>query len=106
MELEVRASETEVVDVAADRAAAASFLRDEGRYNEAAELFLVAKNILESALGARSAEVALMAHELGATLARSGRSEGALTYYEEALDIRRHVLSPHHPDVAATLHDL
>jgi hypothetical protein len=50
-------------------------------------------------------DIAAVAHDLAAVLAGRMEVDEAAGLYERSLAIRRRILGPDHPDVAATLHN-
>jgi tetratricopeptide (TPR) repeat protein len=51
-------------------------------------------------------EAALACQQRAQLAAVNGRLEEAATLYQQALALKREILGPSHPEVAATLHDL
>jgi len=87
---------------AVDQAAA---LAAECSYADAEQILRAAMARLGTS-GSESLEDASAAHQLAGILSATGRPSEAMTLYETALRIRRRLLEPGHPAVAATLHNL
>jgi tetratricopeptide (TPR) repeat protein len=96
--------------IVADMIALAGILEGLGRYEAAATqcgeaLALLATLPAADAL-AMAGELAVALNNLGAQRARQGRYDEAMALMERALDIKRRLLAPDHPDVALTMHNI
>ena len=60
----------------------------------------------EERFGPRHVEVAVVLHNLGATVSNAGRHVEAEALYRRALTIQRAKLGASHPEVALSLHNL
>ena len=88
-----------------DHLAEATILADDGRYEEAEQLLRDALAGLEAEANG-SLLMAAAAAQLAGLLGATGRPAEAMGLYERSLEVRRRLLEPDHPTVAATLHNL
>lgn len=85
---------------------AADYLRERGRYEQAAALFRRALHINEQILGFEHPQVALSLNKLANTLFDQGKYSEAKPLYQCALRIWEQALGVEHPDVARALNNL
>lgn len=77
----------------------------EGRNEEAEQCLRMALAALESAGDGDGLDSAAVAHDLAAVLAGRIEVDEAARLYERSVAIRRRILGPDNPEVAATLHN-
>jgi tetratricopeptide (TPR) repeat protein len=92
--------------VAADRAALASLLAGQRRFDEATTLYRQALDVFERVYPPDHYDFAVTYNDLGVVLAAQGRTARARDLYEKALAIKRRLLGPDHPDTARTERNL
>jgi tetratricopeptide (TPR) repeat protein len=92
--------------VATDKVALAAILDGLTRYVEAERQYLEAVATFERTPGQHDIELGVALNDLGAQYARRGRIEQAAALLTRAVDLKRCVLGPRHPDTAVTLNNL
>ncbi len=85
---------------------AASYLQDQGRYEEAEPLYLRSLEIQEKAQGGDHPEFAATLNDLANLYSRQGRYEEADPLYLRSLEIQEKAQGGDHPEFATTLNDL
>ncbi|GAA1672827.1 tetratricopeptide repeat protein [Fodinicola feengrottensis] len=88
--------------VAADKAALASLLVGQGKFDEAEDLYLTALLIFSDAYGMDNYEMAVTHNDLGALAAARGNPELARRHYTQAIAIKTKILGANHREVALT----
>ncbi|MEM9806930.1 MAG: tetratricopeptide repeat protein [Cyanobacteria bacterium P01_D01_bin.56] len=85
---------------------AAFFFDEQGRYNEAEQLYQESLRFRKQMFGDESLEVTLIFNNLAAMYDKQGRLSESEELYKEALRIRKHLLGDEHTDVAVSCNNL
>ena len=75
-----------------------------GSFDQALQHFRRAEELLKRSLGARSLRYADVLGEIARVLSNLGQNREGLVQQERALGLRRELLRPDHPDIAASLY--